>query len=247
MDELAGRYVTVVLCPHCGAENADGSVFCSLCLASLGASDGQSDAQQVAYTQQQQQASYVSPGDYRALAQEMARNPQAGYRDSAYYHAAMEHPDAVSSLKTPAYANKRSKLDMAIMVAAYSFAAFAVIFAIEMIIRMWRFGAVFAGSEGGSDFGIITLFFLEALTVAIAGYAISAKAMHPGRGWLYGLSCTVCAIFIWLPLSFMIVLFLITGDVYVPLFSSQGILIYVFLCLPVGALGGWIAEKRLMG
>jgi len=221
-----------------------------LCLARFGATGGLSDVQQSAYTPPQQtaqQQQYVSPGDYRALAQEMARNPQAGYGDSAYYHTAMEHPGAVSSLRAPSYAKQRSILDIAILVTTYSLAAFAIIFVIEILIRMWLFGAAFGGSEGGFELGVIALFILEALTLAMAGYAISAKAMHAGRGWLYGLGCAACAIFIWLPLAFMIILFLMTGEVYVPLFSLLGILIYVFLYLPIGAFGGWLAEKRLMG
>jgi hypothetical protein len=66
-------------CPHCGAENADGSQFCTLCLARFGAQgtppgapaqDATVQAPPVA--QQPSAQPYVSPGDYRAYAQEVA-------------------------------------------------------------------------------------------------------------------------------------------------------------------------------
>jgi hypothetical protein len=296
LDTVAGRDDSVIICPHCGAENADKSAYCSLCLARFGSSEGVSDAiprqdypppQQAAQQPQpyvspgdyralaqetaeqntpggygdtspqqqypdpqqaaQQPQPYVSPGDYRALAQEMAQQPQAGYRDTAYYQAAMQHPDAISRVKAPLYMRQRSMLDIAIMVLVYSLATFSIIFVLGIVISMWQFGAAFGGSEDGFSFGIMLMYILEALVIALGGYAISAKAMHAGKGWLYGAGCAACTLFVWQPAVFMVIIFLMTGEVYVPLFSLIGILFAVFLFLPMGALGGWFAEKRYVG
>lgn len=238
----------MVICPHCGAENADGSSFCSLCLARFGASGGVSGtAPQYQTPQQPQPQPYVSPGDYRALAREMAQNPQAGYRDSAYYQAAMQHPGAVSSMKAPSYMRQRSPLHIAIMLLSYSLATYAILFALRFFISLALLGAAFGGSEAGFSFGIILLFISDALVLALGSYAISAKEMHAGKGWLYGVGCAACVIFVWQPLVSMILAFLMTGEIYIPLFTLVGVMVSLFLYLPLGALGGWIAEKRLMG
>ncbi len=230
------------MCPHCGAENADNSEYCSLCLARFNAAGSTQAAQQP------QPEPYVSPGDYRALAQEMAQqNPQSGYRDSAYYHAAIQNPGAVSAIKPPAYMRKRSNADIAIMLLSYSFVTYLVLFGSRLLISMFLLGAAFGGSEAGFTFGIALLYIADALVLAMGGYALSAKAMHAGKGWLYGAACAACAVFIWQPLLSLIIVFLITGEAYIPIFNLVGILFTLFLELPMGALGGWIAEKRLMG
>lgn len=269
----------MIVCPHCGAENADNSEFCSLCLARFNAGGAAHSAQQqpqqqpyvspgdyraltremeqqghqygnsgAAQPPQQQPQPYVSPGDYRALAQEMAQqNPQAGYRDSAYYGAAMSNPGAVSAIQAPAYMGRRSTLDIVILLAGYSFVTFILLITVQLFISMWLLGAAFGGSEAGFTFGIALIYIADALLLILGGYAISAKAMHAGKGWLYGAACTALVIFVWQPLAFMILALLMTGEVFVPIFTLAGVLVSLFLYLPLGALGGWIAEKRLMG
>ncbi|MBN2026226.1 MAG: zinc-ribbon domain-containing protein [Actinobacteria bacterium] len=275
----------MILCPHCGAENADNSEFCSLCLARFNAAgtsatvqqqpqpqhyaspgDYRALAQEVAHNPQagyggvdsqqgqplphhpaQQQQPYVAPGDYQALAREMAQSPQAGYRDSAYYQAAKDYPGAISGVRAPSYMRERSALDIAIKVFSYSIATYLVLFALRFTISLILLGAAFGGSEAGLTFGIVLLFISDALVLALGGYAISAKAMHAGKGWMYGVACAAVVIFVWQPLVSVILTFLMTGDVYIPIFTLAGILFSLFLELPMGALGGWIAEKRLMG
>ena len=239
------------ICPHCGAENADSSAFCSLCLARF---DAAGEGAMAAPPQpsphppeQQPPQPYVSPGDYRALAQEMAQqSPQAAYRDSAYYGAAMQYPGAISSIKAPAYMRQRSSLDVIIMLLSYSFLTYILLFACRFFLSIFLLGAAFGGSEAGLSFAIAMLFISDALVLALGGYIISAKAMHAGRGWLYGLGCVACVVFVWQPMVALILTLLMTGEVYIPLFTLVGMLFTLFLELPMGALGGWIAEKRYM-
>jgi hypothetical protein len=207
-------------------------------------------AQQQSYDNPQQppQQPYVSPGDYRALTQEMAqRDPQSAYRDTAYYQAAMQHPGAISSVRAPAYMRQRSKLDIVIMLLGYSFLTYCILFLCRLAISMVLLGAAFGGSEAGFTFGIALLFISDAVVLALGGYFVSAKAMHAGKGWLYGAGCAACTIFVWQLVVSIAFTFLMTGDVYVPLFTLAGILFTLFLELPMGALGGWLAEKRYMG
>ena len=91
------------------------------------------------------------------------------------------------------------------------------------------------------------MYIADALVLAMCGYAVAAKAMHAGKGWLYGAGCAACVVLIWQPLISLIIVFLITGEAYIPIFDLAGIMFTLFLEIPMGALGGWIAEKRLMG
>jgi hypothetical protein len=244
----------VKVCPHCGAENAETSEFCSLCLASfamrsdVGGGTAQGGSQGTYPDPGQQPAQpYVSPGDYRALAQEMsqpqARPPSQG---SAYYGAAMQHPEAIPSMRLPALAPRISTTDIAIMLLSFSLVTYIVLFSARFLLSIFLLGAAFGGSDAGFTIGIALLFIADALILAVGGYAISSRAMQRGRGWLFGAGCAACVVLIWQPLASLVFSLILSGDVYIPLFTLVGILFTVFLELPMGALGGWIAEKRLM-
>lgn len=246
------------ICPHCGAGNADNSTFCSLCLGKFGAASANlgpavtpaSPAPTApAAPPQQQPQEYVSPSDYHALTREMQQQSEAnpGYRDSAYYGAAMQHPDAISAARVPSYMHRRSTLDIIILVLMYSFIMYLALFAVRLVVGMFLLGAAFGGSEAGFSFGIAMLFLGDALIFISAGYVISAKAMERGRGWIYGLACVAAIIFFWQALVGFVLSLLMTGDVYVPVFTLVGMMFALFLDLPMGALGGWIAEKRYIG
>jgi hypothetical protein len=124
---------------------------------------------------------------------------------------------------------------------------YLAVFAVRFAIGMFLLGAAFGGSEAGFNFGIAMIYLADAVLLTLSGYVISAKAMERDRGWIYGLACVAAIIFFWQPLvGFLMTLFM-TGEVYVPIFTLLGIMTAIFLGLPLGALGGWIAEKRYMG
>ena len=255
------------ICPYCGAENADNSTFCSLCLGKFGeagAKPGPAAApaapapaapnqmspmappQQPPQPQQPQE--YVSPGDYRALSQEMQQQPGAypGYRDSAYYSAAMQHPDAISAVKIPPSMSHRSTGDIILIVLKYSIIMYFIMGVVNVILALILVGAAFGGGMSGLSFGMAMLLLGQAVMTVLAGYWISSQAGERGRGWIYGLSCVAAIIFFWQPL-FGLLLMLATSGVYVPIFNVYGLFTAIFLYLPLGALGGWFAEKRYLG
>ncbi len=238
----------MLLCPYCGAENPDGSAFCSLCLSRFVASTPPPSGEAMAPRQMPeapQQSQYVSPGDYRALAQEMARQPQT--HGAAYRVAAISHPGAIASAPAPSWARKRGRSDVVLLVLKYSLLAYILLFAVNFIIGLFIFGAAFGGSESGFNFGIGMLYLADAAVLVLTGYYASMKAMHAGKGWAYGAACVAAVVFFWEPLISLAIVFFISGKFFVPIFNLVGILVTVFLYLPLGALGGWVAEKRYMG
>ena len=238
----------MVICPQCGAENPDGSTFCSLCLARFGAVSG--DAREAAAREtappHPPAGEYVSPGDYRALTQEMGQGAR-GYQGDAFRGAAMSHPGAVAGVAMPSWARKRTGTDIVLLVLKYSISAYLLLFMVNFLIGLFIFGAAFGGSESGFNFGVGMLYLADAVILILSGYWTSRQAMHAGKGWLYGLSCVAAVVFFWEPLISLIIVLLISGEFFVPVFNLAGILIALFLYLPLGALGGWMAEKRYMG
>ncbi len=254
-EDRTGRLSQVVVCPHCGAENAEGSAFCSLCLAGLAAGNGNGAASahgngagpRDAGTQAAAQP-YVSPGDYRALAQEMAQQPGGYVYDAPPSHgAAALHGGGYSGMRLTALTPRIGKTEVAIMLLSYSFLTFLVLFVLRFLIGILLLGAAFGGSEAGFNIGVALLFISDALVLAVGGYTISSRAMQRGRGWMFGTGCAACVVFLWQPLVSLVLILVMTGEVYVPLFTLAGLLFTLFLELPMGALGGWFAEKRLIG
>ncbi len=136
---------------------------------------------------------------------------------------------------------------MVLLVLKYSILAYLLLFLVNFVIGLFIFGAAFGGSESGFTFGVGMLYLADAVVLILTGYYASMKAMHAGKGWAYGMACVAAVVFFWEPLISLIIVLLISGKFFVPVFNLAGILITVFLYLPLGALGGWVAEKRYIG
>lgn len=68
------------------------------------------------------------------------------------------------------------------------------------------------------------------------------------NGWIYAASCVAAVVFFWQPLVFFVLRMMVSERVVVPrTFTPHGIVVALFLFLLLGALGGWLAEKRYMG
>ncbi len=237
-------------CPSCGAENPDESTFCSLCLARFQVATPSAPVQGSPSPgvpeppAQPVREEYVSPGDYHSLAREEYAQP--GPSGSAFRSAAVSHPGAIAGAPLPSWARQRSKTDIALLVLKYSFIAYLLLFGVYFLIGLFIFGAAFGGSESGFTFGVGMLYLADAVVLILSGFWASRQAMHAGRGWAYGLSTVAAVVFFWEPLISIIIVLLISGEFFVPIFNLAGILVAIFLYLPLGALGGWAAEKRYM-
>ena len=239
-------------CPHCGADNPENSSFCSLCLGRFSSASQNetapadtTPAMPIAPPQQQ----YVSPGDYHSLAQEIYSNPAlaASGKNSAYHQAAMSHPGSMGGVNAPRIGAKMSAGHIVILVLGRSFLAFLLLFGVNFLIALFLLGAAFGGSTSGISLGVGMIYAATALVLVLSGYWIASIARDPGKGWLYGIACVAMVTFFWQPAVALLFALFITGRIFVPIFNVLGIMISVFLYLPLGALGGWIADKRYFG
>lgn len=193
--------------------------------------------------------SYVSPADFHAV----AREANAGGRVAAGGKA-VAHGGRVTDARTLAAAplpralSRRSTTDIVLLVLKNSLLVFVLLFVASFCISLFLVGAIFSGSESGFYIGLGLQFAAEALLIIWGGYRTSMEAMERNRGWMYGVGCVAGVVFFWQPLVAFILSLFLTGRPILPqTFSLVGIMVVILLLLPLGALGGWLAEKRYMG
>ena len=246
-------------CPHCGAENPPGASFCSLCLARLADAEsgpsvpGRSPTEPepaASAPQPSSPARYVSPGDFHAVTREVHEAGRGPVETNV--HVFLDSPasgdDAVAAAVLPGRTRKRSTGDSALLVLKHSLLVFMLLLVASFIVGLFLVRAIFSGSESGYYLGLGIQFSAEALLIIWGGYRISMEAMERDRGWLYGIACVAGIVFFWQPLLAFILTLFLTGKPLLPqTFSLVGILVVVFLLFPLGALGGWLAEKRYLG
>jgi zinc-ribbon domain len=230
-------------CPHCGAENADRSSFCSLCLGRFSLPDrpgamkaGQSPQMQAPPPQQ-----YVSPGDYRSLANDMYRNPTPTYAPINNY-VFPGTPLAVPVERTGGKA--------VLLLIKHSLLWFLVL--LGFLIGVGGIISSLEHSGMGDNltaWGLtrIILIGVMVLTFITAGYRIADEAREPKKGWIYGLACVSVITIVWLTLFLYLILLWLAHASYIWLTDLSNLLTIFFLYLPLGALGGWIADKRNFG
>jgi hypothetical protein len=254
-------------CPQCGAENPGGSTFCSLCLTRFPSEAGGSVSQSVAEPPISQQVvpppqpvqttpisqpSYVSPGDYHTLAREMYQSPYppmppGSSSSSPYFQAAVGYPGVGSAAPPLIQVSKRSTAGIIGLILKHSFLMFLLLFGVWTAI-----GSIFYSSnltESQTSWGIARFLTigLTILVLILAGYRVSMEAHEPGKGWIYGTVCVAMIMMVWLTLFFFLLVLAFTGETFILIFEPVLILMTIFLYLPMGALGGWIAERRYLG
>jgi hypothetical protein len=198
--------------------------------------------------QQPAPAAYVSPGDYHALQSEMRQPQNPGLnRDSAYYQAAMQNPGSVHAAQVPIWLQKRSTSDRVLIVAKYSFLIALMLFGITILLSFILVGAALSGSLTSWNLANFLVIGVQLFILIWAGYITSYNAMERGRGWMYGAACVAAIELLWLPLLFFMFIFILSGEPVLPMIDIVSLFLVIFLYIPLGALGGWLAERRYMG
>jgi len=248
-------------CPHYGSENSPQATFCSLCLAKLAPSGAGSPAPGQALPEAVAAASlpgtppataYVSPSGFRAMTMESGEGGFRAAGESARGYGggpgAGVKPAAAAGVPIQRSVWRRSTGDKALLVLKHSLLAFILLFSASLLVGLFIVNAIFSGSESGYYLGLGMQFAAEALLIIWGGYRISMEAMEREKGWIYRIACVAGVVFFWQPLIAFILTLFFTGRPILPqTFSLVGILVAVFLLFPLGALGGWLAEKRYMG
>lgn len=204
-----------------------------------------------AVNQQPAPEPYVSPGDFHALQREMRQpgNPDP-YRNSAYYQAAMQNPGSIHAAPAPVWMKKRSASDIALLVLKHSLIMFFVLIGSQFLVGILATaiagGSIMQGSLSGVWIAYALMVITELTVIFWAGYRIATEAMERNKGWMYGAACVAVMIFVWQAI-FSLILKLIGLEVILSIFNPVLIMLAVFLYIPLGALGGWVAERRYMG
>jgi hypothetical protein len=189
-----------------------------------------------------------SISDYHSLPREqkeVSRKTLSSRRIAAY--------DAqTASFIAPSLSGRRRSTGVAaLLILKHSFIMFLVLLGTQFLVSMLAAAiaghSLMEGSESGIWLGQLLLVVSELAVIILAGYRTAAEAMERGRGWMYGAACVAAMIFIWQALFLIFLSLVFNAFVLLNIFQPVFLLIAVFLYLPMGALGGWAAEKRYMG
>ncbi len=239
-------------CPYCGADNPEDAAFCSLCLVDLtkrptpdttpvpppgGEEPNRTVGEGLG------SGTYVSPADFRSVAGEIVKGA-GGFAEETV----PAHRTPIARADDMRAAGRRKGAETVLLVLKHSLLVFLLFLIAGFILSFLILGAAYGGSFSGLSIGLGISYAVEALLLIWGGYRIAVEAMERGRSWMYGMACVAMVVFLWQPLFALLFGFLFTGRTVLPqTFSLLGILVAVLLFLPLGALGGWIAERRYMG
>lgn len=173
---------------------------------------------------------YSYPGDFRALSREESSIP------------ASHMP-----VSRPTFQRQKSTSTRILLVLKHSFVVFMFLVAAGFVIGFLLVGTLLSSSDANFYVALGVVYTSEVALLIWGGYRISSEAMEKGNGWIYGASCVAAVVFLWQPLVSFLLKMIGSERVLVPqTFTPLGILAALFLFLPLGALGGWLAEKRYM-
>ena len=247
----------VMHCPRCGAENPDHSQYCSLCLDVVGFEDPEMttvepavDGYRTSYPSSfksneapPQDPEWYSPGDAFAAQGHPQANmppppePYAGFAGGAPYAAAGPYPAAPQD---PA-GQKPIDWDRAVF-QCMKFAAVAAVMSIALELIL-SFVGLNAMVQGRFTLARIWLLLSLLIPVCFAGYASGFRIQR--YGWAVGLISIIFWAFLFRPLYYALLGWLLEGRFqFVAIVSGESIAFTFGLFLPLGALLGWLGEKR---
>lgn len=240
----------VIRCPCCGAENPDGVQYCNLCMATFGFESpeyGSAVPKDEGYL-----AQYPSSfnGDYVPTPGEAGPAPQADPVDIGVYgqvsgmqvtggpqdyrsygYGAQAYPQRASTFPW-GNAVKRA-LTASLIAAGFSLG-------LEVLLGLVGLGVALGGS-----FTAARIWWMLALLIpcVIAGFA-------PGYwlqewGWAVGIASVALWYFAFRPVYSAILAWALGASFHITApFDRYGIVFALCLFLPLGALCGWLGEKR---
>ncbi|MBU4386497.1 MAG: hypothetical protein KKH73_05830 [Actinobacteria bacterium] len=250
----------VMICPACGAENPDNSQYCNLCLECLGFENleytstsqsgegyleqypssfqegaGQAGGAPVGYGPEVEQppAAPVDTGEYGERSGAAQADPVVadfGYID--YGHGGGEFQDVAA---------RAFPWNSALLQCLYvSIAAAGLSVMLEIMMGFISVSFVMRGDFTMAQVWLLTSLLLPmALCGFVPGYRMEAY------GWALGLISVGLWVFIMRPLYYGVLDWMFTERFTFSMAFDKTSLLFIFgLFLPLGALLGWLGEKR---
>ena len=246
-------------CPRCGAENPDHATYCSLCLDMIGFEDPEmtsvetaTDGYLTSYPSsfdppevQSQDPGWYSPGDaFSAQGQNpVDASPPPGDMYSVQPGAAPYLPPGPYQAATghPAVDVRPFVWGQAVILCA-EIAALAALISIGLELLL-SFVAINAMFQGGFTLAMIWLLLALLIPVCFAGYATGLRLQR--YGWSVGLITVSFWAFLFRPLYYALFDWILYGRfAFAVIVSAENLVFTLGLFLPLGALTGWLGEKR---
>lgn len=244
----------VMKCPRCGAENPDHATYCSLCLDMIGfedpemtsvetATDGYLTSYPSSFDPPVAQAGdpgWYSPGDaFSAQGQNPVNAvPPPG---DMYVSSPVATPYTPPAPYQASGATPFSWGRAVILCAEIAAMAAFISIGLELLLS---FVAINALSQGSFTVARIWLLLALLIPVCFAGFATGYRLQRYG-GWATGLIAVSFWAFLFRPLYYALFDWLLYDRfVFAAIVSAENLIFTLCLLLPLGALMGWLGEKR---
>ncbi|MBU4391507.1 MAG: zinc ribbon domain-containing protein [Actinobacteria bacterium] len=251
----------VMICPSCGAENPDNSQYCNLCLDCIGFENLEytsADQQDEGYMQQypssfQEGAETVggAPVDYPP---EVQQAPYSAPVDIGEYgtRSGAAQPDPV--VIDPAYIDYQyaagGTYDVGERVFPWNKALWVCLYvslfaAATSIMLELTFGFIGVSAAIGGNLTMAQIWILLALLIPVGICGLIPGYRMEEYGWALGIITVGLWAFIMRPLYYAIFGWMMSSQFTFSMSVDKGSLLFIFgLFLPLGALLGWLGEKR---
>lgn len=259
-----------IKCPSCGAENSDTAEFCTLCLASVGFEAPPPAAEDTEGFLTRYPSSFdAQVPDYRDEPWADQPRPDAPPVDIGQYGVRTGHPHdgGLDQTSGPgpgygggdevapgeawrqgyrgAYPERERAYGFDWARTVYSCAGMAgfatlVSVGLELALSFVGYGLAYQGRLTGAMLVILVSFLVP---VAVAGFGAGYRLEE--NGWLVGLLSVAIWAFLFRPLYYALLSWMLTDRFsFSALFNAYSLAFILGLFLPLGALLGWLGQKR---
>jgi hypothetical protein len=156
--------------------------------------------------------------------------------------------EVLSVAPLPPGVTRRDRARIAISILKNSFFLLILSIAVGFILGILVVGLVINNPDSGVWLATALIIAAQAMLLFWGGFRTSREILERGKGWLYGMACVAVLIFFWQPLFALFISLVLSDRLVLPqTYSLEIIFVAIFLYLPLGAFGGWAAEKRYLG
>lgn len=248
-------------CPRCGAENPDNSQYCNLCLDCIGFEN----PEYTSATQQDEGYMQQYPSSFREGAEttggapvdyppEVQQAPNAAPVDIGEYGARSgaaqpdpvvvdpEYIDYSYAGGDPYYVGERAFPWNKALWGCLCVALFAA--CLSMMLEL-TFGFIGVSAALGGNLTMAQIWTLMALLIPVAVCGFVPGYRMEEYGWALGIITVGLWAFVMRPLYYAVFGWMMSSHFTFSMAVDKGSLLFIFgLFLPLGALMGWLGEKR---
>jgi len=250
-----------MICPRCGAENPDNSQYCNLCLDCIGfenleytSATQQDEGYMQQYPSSFQEGAETAGGASVDYPPEVQQSPYAEPVDIGEYGTQSGAVQPDPTVVDPGYVDYGyagvSTYDVSEWVFPWNKALMTCLYVslfaacLSMMLEL-VFGFIVVSSVMSGNITMAQIWTLLALLVPVSVCGFVPAYRMEQYGWALGIITVGLWAFVMRPLYYAIFGWMMSSHFTFSMAVDKGSLLFIFgLFLPLGALLGWLGEKR---